>query len=140
MHVVRNSSSQFMHLQMKTLVEMENSGEVALLEDDKYSDLQRMYSLFGHVAGGLDLVKEHMANHVKETGRQLVQDPERSKDPVGFVQGLLTLRDKYEEIIRQAFGDDKNFRNALNQVSTLGLQSFTVVEYSSRYFTSCSCE
>lgn len=105
-------------LQMKTLVEMENSGEVALLEDDKYSDLQRMYNLFGHVAGGLDLIKEHMANHVKETGRQLVQDPERSKDPVGFVQGLLTLRDKYEEIIRQAFGDDKNFRNALNQVST----------------------
>ncbi|GMH33867.1 hypothetical protein BSKO_01701 [Bryopsis sp. KO-2023] len=101
--------------QMRTLVEMENSGEVALLEHDKYDDLQRMYNLFGRVNGGLDLIKEFMANHVKETGKQLVQDPERSKDPVGFVQGLLTLRDKYEEIIRQAFGDDKNFRNALNQ-------------------------
>jgi hypothetical protein len=34
------------HLQMKALVEMEGSGLVPLLMDDKYEDLGRMYSLF----------------------------------------------------------------------------------------------
>lgn len=101
---------------MRALVDMENSGEVALLKDDKYEDLQRMYTLFSQVQGGLALVKEEMASFVKETGKQLVQDPERSKDPVGFVQGLLDLRDKYEVIIKRAFKEDRNFRNALNQV------------------------
>jgi hypothetical protein len=33
-------------LQMKALVEMEGSGLVPLLMDDKYEDLGRMYSLF----------------------------------------------------------------------------------------------
>jgi hypothetical protein len=33
-------------VQMTALVEMENSGLIALLRDDKYEDLARMYSLF----------------------------------------------------------------------------------------------
>jgi len=43
---------------MKTLVEMENSGLVVMLRDDKIEDLQRMYSLFGRV-DGLKLVKKN---------------------------------------------------------------------------------
>lgn len=101
-------------IQMATLVEMENTGEVALLHDNMFEDLSRMYSLFSKVDGGLELVKNIMAEHVKSCGRQLVHDPERVKDPVSYVFGLLELREKYEEIIKNAFGDDKNFRHALN--------------------------
>lgn len=60
---------------MTTLVEMENTGEVALLEDNKYEDLSRMYNLFSKVKGGLDLVKKTLADHVKECGNQLVLIP-----------------------------------------------------------------
>ena len=45
-----------------------------------------------------------------------VQDPEKTKDPVEFVQKLLDERDKYEKIIVNSFNDDKTFRNSLNQV------------------------
>lgn len=102
--------------QMKALVEMENSGLVALLRDDKYEDLGRMYSLFKRVEGGLALVRTIMSDYIKETGKQLVQDPEKTKDPVEFVQKLLDERDKYEAIVTRSFNDDKTFRNALNQV------------------------
>lgn len=44
------------------------------------------------------------------------QDPEKSKDPVDFVQALLDERDKYEAVVVQSFHEDKAFRNALNQV------------------------
>lgn len=101
--------------QMKALVEMEYSGFICLLQDDKYDDLARMYTLFKRVDGGLALLRQMLSDHVKESGQQLVQDPEKNKDPVEFVQKLLDERDKYERIIVESFNEDKTFRNSLNQ-------------------------
>uniref|UniRef100_A0A7S1SLI1 Cullin family profile domain-containing protein n=1 Tax=Tetraselmis chuii TaxID=63592 RepID=A0A7S1SLI1_9CHLO len=103
--------------QMKVLVEMENSGLVALLRHDKYDDLARMYTLFKreHVKDGLKSVREMTGSHVKETGKQLVMEPERQKDPVDFVQHLLELKDKYDKVIQKSFNSDKLFQNTLNQ-------------------------
>ncbi|KAH7436226.1 hypothetical protein KP509_05G009200 [Ceratopteris richardii] len=99
---------------MNRLVEMENSGLVHMLIDDRYEDLGRMYSLFKRVSGGLGLVRDVMTSHLRETGRQLVTDPEKLKDPVEFVQRLLDEKDKYDKIITTAFINDKTFQNALN--------------------------
>jgi hypothetical protein len=42
---------------------------------------------------------------------------------VEYVSRLLEERDKYERIVVTAFGEDKSFRNALNQV---GVSAVTV--------------
>jgi cullin 3 len=34
--------------------------------------------------------------HLRATGKALVEDPERTKDPVDFVQRLLAEKDKYD--------------------------------------------
>ncbi|CAK9233536.1 unnamed protein product [Sphagnum troendelagicum] len=99
---------------MKLLVEMENSGLVSMLIDDKYDDLGRMYNMFRRVSTGLQTIRDLMTAHLRETGRQLVLDPERLKDPVEFVQRLLDEKDKYDKIIQLSFGNDKTFQNALN--------------------------
>ncbi|KAG1678291.1 hypothetical protein FOA52_013912 [Chlamydomonas sp. UWO 241] len=101
--------------QMKSLAEMEHSGLVQMLRNDKHDDLQRMYHLFRRVDGGAQLIRTLMSEHVKDVGKALVQDPETSKDPVEFVQKLLDERDKYDRIVTQSFSDDKTFRNTLNQ-------------------------
>lgn len=111
-HVVQ---TELISQQMKSLVEMENSGLLVLLRDDKYEDLQRLYMLLKKVEGGLALIRTMMAENIKEHGKQLVMDPEKSKDPVEYVQQLLDFRDKYEAILSNAFNDDKTFRNAVNQ-------------------------
>jgi Cullin family len=59
--------------QMRSLVEMENSGLVALLAADDYEDLARMYSLFKRIDDGLDLIRSVMSAHLKRTGSELVQ-------------------------------------------------------------------
>ncbi|XP_071692307.1 cullin-3A-like [Rutidosis leptorrhynchoides] len=100
--------------QMTRLVHMDNSGLVNMLVDDKYDDLGRMYNLFRRVPNGLSLVKDVMTSHIRETGKQLVTDPERLKDPVDFVQRLLDEKDKHDKIINLAFNNDKMFQNALN--------------------------
>ncbi|CAM6042625.1 unnamed protein product [Sphagnum compactum] len=99
---------------MKLLVEMDNSGLVSMLIDDKYEDLGRMYNLFRHVPTGLQTIRDLMTSHLQDTGRQLVLDPERLKDPVEFVQRLLDEKDKYDKVIRLSFSNDKTFQNALN--------------------------
>ncbi|KAJ1399717.1 Winged helix-like DNA-binding domain superfamily [Sesbania bispinosa] len=99
---------------MHTLVHMENSGLVNMLLDDKYEDLGRMYNLFRRVPTGLTIVKEVMTSFIRDTGKQLIMDPERLKDPVDFVQRLLDMKDKYDKVITMAFNNDKTFQNALN--------------------------
>merc|ERR1719421_1196375 len=103
---------------MRTLAEMENSGIVAMIEDNKVDDLRRAYELFKRVTAptsGLGVMREIMSAHVKKVGTQLVQDEEIVADPVQYVQGLLRLRDKYEGVISKAFSGDKQFYNSLNQ-------------------------
>ncbi|KAL5981116.1 Cullin-3A [Asimina triloba] len=99
---------------MQRLVHMENSGLVSMLVDDKYDDLGRMYNLFRRVLDGLSTIRDVMTSHLRETGKQLVTDPERLKDPVEFVQRLLDEKDKHDKIINLAFNNDKTFQNALN--------------------------
>nr|GMD27479.1 cullin-3A [Ipomoea batatas]GMD28719.1 cullin-3A [Ipomoea batatas] len=99
---------------MLRLVHMENSGLVNMLLDDKCEDLKRMYGLFRRVPNGLSTIRDLMASHIRETGKQLVTDPEKLKDPVEFVSCLLEEKDKYDNIISMSFNNDKTFQNALN--------------------------
>ncbi|CAI9780664.1 unnamed protein product [Fraxinus pennsylvanica] len=99
---------------MHRLVHMENSGLISMIVDEKFMDLGRMYSLFLRVPNGLTIIKDVMTSHIRETGKYLVTDPERLKDPVNFVQELLDKRDRLDKIISLAFNNDKTFQNALN--------------------------
>jgi hypothetical protein len=43
--------------QMRSLVDMENSGMVPMLQQDKHADLSRMHQLFKRVPEGVDLLR-----------------------------------------------------------------------------------
>jgi len=98
----------------RALVEMEGSGLVPLLRDDRHADLSRMYRLFRRVDGGLALLRSGLAAHVKEVGAALGADPLLAREPVAYVQRLVEQRDKYDGAVSRAFGGDRQFRNALN--------------------------
>lgn len=44
--------------QLRALVDMEHSGVVPMLQQDKFGDLARMYGLFRRVEGGFDLLRQ----------------------------------------------------------------------------------
>mmetsp|Transcript_42504 Transcript_42504/g.51594 ORF Transcript_42504/g.51594 Transcript_42504/m.51594 type:complete len:740 (-) Transcript_42504:312-2531(-) len=108
--------TEMLGAQMKALVEMPNSGLVCMLQDNKYDDLHRMYNLFRRtgVSGGLPLMREVLSQHIRETGKELVMDPERCKDPIEYVNRLLEERDRYDEIISRSFLNDKSFQYTLS--------------------------
>eukprot|EP01114_Cavostelium_apophysatum_P003635 TRINITY_DN1368_c0_g1_i2.p1 TRINITY_DN1368_c0_g1~~TRINITY_DN1368_c0_g1_i2.p1 ORF type:complete len:736 (-),score=233.08 TRINITY_DN1368_c0_g1_i2:74-2281(-) len=100
---------------MKTLAEMEASGIISMLRDDKVEDLKRMYNLFGRVTNGHSTMRDMMSHYVRDTGKSLINDEEKQKDHISLVQSLLDLKDKYDRLMTSAFGGDKLFTQSLNQ-------------------------
>eukprot|EP01117_Protostelium_nocturnum_P004480 TRINITY_DN1616_c0_g1_i1.p1 TRINITY_DN1616_c0_g1~~TRINITY_DN1616_c0_g1_i1.p1 ORF type:complete len:736 (-),score=230.04 TRINITY_DN1616_c0_g1_i1:109-2316(-) len=101
---------------MKTLSEMEQSGIISMLQDDKVEDLKRMYHLFGRVAQGHAIMCDHIGKYVRNTGRALIMDEEKQKDHLQLIQSLLEMKDKFDHILLAAFNNDKMFSQTLNQV------------------------
>lgn len=64
---------------MTTIIEMENSGLVYMLENDKLEDLSRMYSLFSRTETGLALMAKHLDKYLREIGKNLVLPEEETK-------------------------------------------------------------
>lgn len=106
---------ELISVHMKSLLEMENSGLISMLRDDKIDDLKRMYSLFSRVSGGLAMMRDMMSNDVKEIGKAIVTDEEKAKEQGTYVQSLLDLKDKYDKLLAAAFNNDKTFQHSLNQ-------------------------
>lgn len=94
---------------------MDGSGQVAMLKDDKIEDLARMYQLLGRVKGGHDLMRTVLSTLVRDTGKAVVEDPENQDKQNSYVQALLDLKDKHDNILTKAFYNDKNFQHTLNQ-------------------------
>ncbi|KAL3830953.1 hypothetical protein ACJIZ3_019755 [Penstemon smallii] len=112
--ITRVVEKEMIESHMHRLVHMENSGLVSMIMDEKFEDLGRMYNLLLRVPSGLTIMKDVMTSHIRETGKDLVTDPERLKDPVNFVQELLDKKDRLDKIINLAFNNEKDFQNALS--------------------------
>lgn len=92
-----------------TLVEMDNSGCVVMMKEQKIEDLRRMYTLFSRVPVTLDLVRDSMSQYVKKLGAEILADQENTKDPVVFVQNILDLKAKFDDIVTNAFKAEKQY-------------------------------
>lgn len=97
------------------LVEMENSGCVVMMNQQKIEDLRRMYMLFSRVPATLDLVRDCMSQYVKRLGGDILADQETTKDPVVFVQNILDLKSKFDDIVTNAFKAEKQFQKRLQE-------------------------
>lgn len=97
----------------KILTELNNS-EVFMLENDRYDDLQLMYTLMKRVNGHTPM-RDVLRAHVEGKGKAVVTNEEyiKSKDKT-FIQPVLDLKDKYDEILSKSFASDKDFRSTLS--------------------------
>uniref|UniRef100_A0A7S1FCU5 Cullin family profile domain-containing protein n=1 Tax=Noctiluca scintillans TaxID=2966 RepID=A0A7S1FCU5_NOCSC len=99
----------------KTLVHMENSGCAWMFEHDKVQDLGRMFQLFSRVPQTLKEVQRVMIDCICDVGRDILNDPEKKKDPVSFISAILNLKHKYDQFVKESFRESKDFQLALKQ-------------------------
>lgn len=95
---------------MTSIVEMENSGVVNMLRDQKIEDLNCMYRLLSRVATGLQCIISCVSAYLREQGKSLVTEEEGGKsDAVQYIQKLLELKDRLDIFLVKSFNTDKEF-------------------------------
>ncbi len=132
--IVEVVEDELIRRHMKTIVDMENSGVVHMLTNQKTADLGCMYTLFRRVADGHKTMAECLSQHLRAEGRGLVTT-QQVEDTAGavatpagpssatnagnpnaivYVQGLLDLKDRYDHFLAASFENDKFFKQVRN--------------------------
>lgn len=116
-----------------SLLEKENSGCSALLQDDKKLDLARMFRLFSRTPKGLEPVADAFRRHVEGEGMKLLKEaaaaatakkekdagkPSRDSGSTweqDFVRQVIELHDKYMQYVIECFANSSLFHKALKE-------------------------
>lgn len=84
--IVEVVEEELIEKHMKTIVEMENSGVVHMLKNQKTEDLACMYKLFYRVTDGLKTMSDCVSQYLREQGKALVQEENGGTNAINFVQ------------------------------------------------------
>ncbi|KAI1712969.1 cullin family domain-containing protein [Ditylenchus destructor] len=110
---------------MATVVDMENSGLVYMLVNDRIADLRALYELLKRVDNGIKTMTDTMSKYLRGRGKLLVE--ESNAEPtdgtvaqgtpadksIGFIQNLLDLKLQFDRYLSEAFKDDKEFKQKI---------------------------
>lgn len=123
---------------------MENSGLDVMIDSDKIDSLSRLYRMFLKVPAGPPTIRRSVKDSVVRRGKEInmmnagpaSDEPEVEGDsakakgktkarPTGqqtlslalkWVQDVLDLKDKFDNVWRQAFGSDRDLESGTNEV------------------------
>ncbi|XP_013407184.1 cullin-3-A [Lingula anatina] len=111
-HVVKVLEDELICQHMKTIVDMENSGVVHMLKNNKTEDLACMYKLFIRVPSGLKTMCDCISSYLREKGKALVQDED--KNAITYIQSLLDLKDRFDHFLYESFSEDREFKKMIS--------------------------
>uniref|UniRef100_A0A7E4UWK1 CULLIN_2 domain-containing protein n=1 Tax=Panagrellus redivivus TaxID=6233 RepID=A0A7E4UWK1_PANRE len=99
---------------MHTIVDLENSGLVFMLNNDRVDDMKLLYQLLHDVAGGSKVVIEAMSKYLRAKGERLVSAENNGPvNPVSYIQSLIDLKAQFDHFLHRAFNDDKEFKTRI---------------------------
>jgi len=116
--IVEVVEEQLIRRHMKTIVEMEGSGVVHMLKNNRMPDLSCMYKLFGRVTEGHKTIGEAVSKYLREEGKALVtqakDEQSQQTNAVTYIQNLLELKDRFDDFLTQSFSNDKYFKQVIS--------------------------
>ncbi|KAJ8662605.1 hypothetical protein O0I10_001567 [Lichtheimia ornata] len=92
-------------------------GFQSLIDHDKQDDLHRMYTLLARIPEGLDPLRVRFESHVRKAGLGAIEriDQQESVDPKTYVDALLAVHRKYNELVQHAFSGEPGFVASLDK-------------------------
>ncbi|XP_053404308.1 cullin-3-like [Mercenaria mercenaria] len=113
--IVKVLEEELISKHMKTIVEMENSGVVHMLKNNKTDDLCCMYKLLVRVPNGLKTMCTCISGYLREQGKALVsEEGEDGKNAITYVQNLLDLKDRFDHFLHESFSNDNLFKKMIS--------------------------
>ncbi|CAI5730491.1 unnamed protein product [Hyaloperonospora brassicae] len=120
----RTTVAQLRHVCCHVLVEEHadqicEDAETFLINNQK-DDLRRLFSLFSELTteNALTSFKNILKKYIERSGLEVVQkfqQADATKDPEGYIEALVQVRNKYFDLIKDAFGYHPLMRTALDQ-------------------------
>ncbi|CAO3641310.1 unnamed protein product [Cunninghamella blakesleeana] len=125
--------SELITRNLKTVMEMPNSGLENMLNTDKYEDLNRMYKLFARVPTGLDEMKFEISEYISQLGTGINQQVNEDTSAMAssnskrgassnsvqtatrWVEQVLALQQKFDRILEISANSDKSFQTTFNE-------------------------
>ncbi|KAJ3349956.1 Cullin-3 [Entophlyctis luteolus] len=122
---------------VKAVIQMENSGIITMLANNNAGDLARMYTLFGRVPSGHRAMCKCISQEIQRLGHSVNElyggvsaVPSSSRgsqplpspstgtthapNPVKWVEELLEVRNRFNQLVETAFAKSKQFVNMMN--------------------------
>jgi len=116
--IVEVVEEQLIRRHMKTIVEMEGSGVVHMLKNNRMGDLACIYKLFGRVNDGHKTIGEAVSKYLREEGKALVtqatDEQSQQTNAVTYIQNLLELKDRFDDFLDKSFSKDKYFKQVIS--------------------------
>eukprot|EP00088_Acartia_fossae_P013428 TRINITY_DN17039_c0_g1_i1.p1 TRINITY_DN17039_c0_g1~~TRINITY_DN17039_c0_g1_i1.p1 ORF type:complete len:776 (-),score=232.42 TRINITY_DN17039_c0_g1_i1:593-2920(-) len=116
--IVEVVEEQLIRRHMKTIVEMEGSGVVHMLKNNRMDDLACIYKLFGRVSDGHKTIGEAVSKYLREEGKALVtqatDEHSQTTNAVTYIQNLLELKDRFDDFLVKSFSNDKYFKQVIS--------------------------
>lgn len=86
-----------------------------MVSSEKRSDLRNMYTILKPIPDGLKLFVQTFFEHIRSEGMQMVSSLKGDMIHIQFVEGMLKVHGKYEELITDTFNSDPIFFSALDK-------------------------
>ena len=97
----------------KTLVNMENSGCIKMMENNQFQDLKRMYLLFSRVPECVKDISNCMSNFIESEGSRIISTSDYRKNSSQLMSDLLKLREKFDLIVTKSFENDSLMQTSM---------------------------
>ncbi|KAF8457588.1 Cullin [Kalaharituber pfeilii] len=89
-----------------------------LLDNDKQADLARMYNLLSRIQDGLEPLRRKFETHVRNAGLSAIEKVANeggdSLDPKVYVDALLEVHSRYQNLVNVAFKGEAEFVRSLD--------------------------
>uniref|UniRef100_A0A1B6DHH6 Cullin-2 n=1 Tax=Clastoptera arizonana TaxID=38151 RepID=A0A1B6DHH6_9HEMI len=87
----------------------------AMVIQERKKDLSNMYPLLKSIANGVNVLIDHVREHIKQQGLEAVTGLRGDNVHTQFVESMLGVHKKYKELIQEVFHSDQSFMGALDK-------------------------
>ncbi|RIB21984.1 Cullin repeat-like-containing domain protein [Gigaspora rosea] len=107
---------ELISMQLKTVIEMENSGLIHMLKNEKIDDLRRMYWLLDKVTKGHEEMKYIISNYIHDFDKIINKTGTKDNIVDTTFQEVRDFKNKLDKSLELAFFNDKTFQTAFNEI------------------------
>eukprot|EP01006_Ploeotia_vitrea_P022893 TRINITY_DN55313_c0_g1_i1.p1 TRINITY_DN55313_c0_g1~~TRINITY_DN55313_c0_g1_i1.p1 ORF type:complete len:826 (-),score=59.68 TRINITY_DN55313_c0_g1_i1:152-2542(-) len=117
----KNTEGPLMKVLVKVMVENRQDALLnectSWFDDNRKEEQQRLYRLLNKSENGLEPLRKIVEDRIDQDGRREIEKvkAEAQKEPAVYVETLLSVYQKYEEMVENIFIKDKQFVSALDK-------------------------